>query len=337
MLYGKYRFICELENEAILPHYKGSTFRGVFGIALKRVVCALKRQECEKCLLKNRCLYVRVFETPLALEAPEGSRISTPPHPFVIEPLQAKQMEFNAGDTVTCDLLLFGDANNSLPYFVYAFDQMGKIGIGKRINGRRGRFVLKEVRNGTKTIYSDADQKMNLSESAEELTLSEPGAIFHQAEDCEKGGKKIEQPVPESGEPKEWEIKIRLTLETPLRLKFENRIHADLPFHVLTRAMLRRVSSLLNTWGEGEPDLDYRGLVEKAGDVRLTDNSLRWFDWKRYSNRQERKMFMGGMMGSVTYEGKLAEYLPLIDFCQKVHLGKNTSFGLGKIATKRVK
>ena len=59
MLYGKYRFTCRLEDEAVMPPYKGSTFRGVFGHALKRVVCALKRQECDNCLLREKCLYTR--------------------------------------------------------------------------------------------------------------------------------------------------------------------------------------------------------------------------------------------------------------------------------------
>lgn len=49
MLYGNYRFKCRFESEAHLPEYKGSTFRGVFGRALKDVVCALKRQECPGC------------------------------------------------------------------------------------------------------------------------------------------------------------------------------------------------------------------------------------------------------------------------------------------------
>jgi hypothetical protein len=40
---------------------------------------------------------------------------------------------------------------------------------------------------------------------------------------------------------------------------------------------------------------------------------------------------MGGMAGSVTYEGDMGEYMPLIEFCSEVHLGKQTSFGLGKI------
>ena len=93
----------------------------------------------------------------------------------------------------------------------------------------------------------------------------------------------------------------------------------------------------MNIWGDGEPVLDYRGLVERAGEVRISNNSLRWFDWKRYSNRQERKMFMGGMLGSVTYEGDLGEYLGLLDFCQKVHVGKNTSFGLGRIQVREAR
>jgi len=304
MRYGKYTFVCRFENDARLPPYKGSTLRGVFGIALKKVACALKRQECAVCLLKNRCLYARVFETPLALEVPEGSRISTPPHPFVIEPPSTERMEFMAGEDLACDLLLFGEINQSLPYFVYAFQQMGGIGIGKRANGKRGRFVLREVRNGKATLYTDTEQKLSLSDSVEELGIVET--------------------APPVG-------RMMIRLQTPLRLKFENEIKADLPFHVLVRAMLRRISSLSNTWGHGEPDLNYKGLVERAADVRLSENALRWFDWKRYSNRQERKMFMGGMLGSATYEGELGEYLPLLHFCEKVHLGKNTSFGLGKI------
>ncbi|MBW1746401.1 MAG: CRISPR system precrRNA processing endoribonuclease RAMP protein Cas6, partial [Deltaproteobacteria bacterium] len=47
-------------------------------------------------------------------------------------------------------------------------------------------------------------------------------------------------------------------------------------------------------------------------------------------------MLMGGMTGSVIFEGKIGEYLPLIEFCSKVHLGKQTSFGLGKIKAERI-
>jgi len=123
---------------------------------------------------------------------------------------------------------------------------------------------------------------------------------------------------------------------TPLRLKFKNRLKADLPFHVLVRAMLRRVSSLLEYYDGGEPPLDYRGLVKRAEEVKIISSDLRWFDWRRYSFRQDRSMLMGGMCGSITYDGKIGEFMPLIDFCIKVHLGKQTAFGLGKIRSERV-
>lgn len=312
MLYGKYQFLCRLENEAILPSYKGSTFRGVFGHALKKVVCALKRQECDKCLLQQKCVYSVVFETQTSMKLPEGSKISTPPHPFVIEPPLTTKTHFPKDSAFDFSLLLFGEVNNNLPYFIYAFDQMGKIGIGKRINRKRGRFALKAVKSGKKTIYSDTDQKLKITDSFKVLPLPDPSNY------------------PEST------FNLKLTLETPLRLKFENRLKADLPFHVLVRAMLRRVSSLYNFYGEGEPPIDYKGLVKRAENVRIINSDLKWFDWRRYSQRQDKSMLMGGMVGSVTYEGKIGEYMPLTDFSSQVHLGKQTTFGLGKIKAEKL-
>ncbi len=63
MLYGNYRFHCRFDAAAELPPYKGSTFRGVFGHALKRVVCALKRQECPACILRERLTRSEGIET----------------------------------------------------------------------------------------------------------------------------------------------------------------------------------------------------------------------------------------------------------------------------------
>jgi len=167
MLYGNYRFNCRFEGDAELPVFKGSTFRGVFGHALKRVVCALKRQECPDCILRERCLYTRVFETPFVQCGKEASRNSAIPHPFVIEPPPETQTHFGKGDTFECGLILFGEVNQMLPYFVYAFEQMGQIGVGRRINGSRGGFVLLEVKSGGKVIYSGSDGKLKLNDAME--------------------------------------------------------------------------------------------------------------------------------------------------------------------------
>jgi CRISPR/Cas system endoribonuclease Cas6 (RAMP superfamily) len=46
-------------------------------------------------------------------------------------------------------------------------------------------------------------------------------------------------------------------------------------------------------------------------------------------------MLLGGMIGRVTYAGDLTEFVPLLKFAEKVHLGKATTFGLGKFKMER--
>jgi len=315
MLFGKYNFRCCFQSNARLPAYKGSTFRGVFGHALKSIVCALKRRTCDQCLLKTQCIYALVFETHHAIPPPQDSRIAAPPHPFVIEPPTTKKTDFSEGDSFDFNLILFGQVNRNLPYFIYAFDRMGRIGIGKKINGRRARFVLTAVKQDGHTLYSGKDQRLHMNDDFPRLTLKQP----------EK------QPNPDGS-------RLKITLKTPLRLKYQNHLSAELPFHVLVRAMLRRIDTLLQCYGDQVPDLDFKGLVQRAESVRIveSESDLHWFDWERYSQRQDQRMLMGGMLGTVTYEGALGEFLPLIEFCEKTHLGKQTAFGLGKIQVKKV-
>jgi hypothetical protein len=308
--YGQYVFTCIFEDDAVLPFYKGSTLRGVFGHALKKVVCALKKQECSECLLASRCLYPAVFEAiPSAgFSSAVRQRIAAVPHPYVIEPPDDSKTAYRQGERLDFVLLLFGEANEYLPYFIYAFDQMGRMGIGKRRDGQHASFFLERVCVNDGIAYSRHDGKICKQPSLSSITV-------------------LPQPVIREKEA----FDIRLTLVTPLRLKYQNNLHAELPFHVLTRAMLRRVSSLLARYDGQEPDLDYRGMVKRAEEIRIIDSKIRWYDWRRYSNRQEQAMLMGGMTGEITYCGQLDEYLPLLRFCEVAHLGKQTTFGLGKI------
>jgi hypothetical protein len=315
MLFGKYKFRCCFESKARLPTYKGSTFRGVFGHALKSIVCALKHRTCDQCLLKTQCIYALVFETHHAIPPPAGLRIVAPPHPFVIEPPPTEKTDFSAGDSFDFNLILFGQINRNLPYFIYAFDRMGDIGIGKKINGRRGRFDLKAVEQDGHILYSGEDQRLDVNDDFSRLTLKQPEKV----------------PNPHGS-------RLKITLKTPLRLKFQNRFSAELPFHLLVRAMLRRTDTLLRCYGDQTPDMDFKGLVRRAQAVRIveSESDLHWFDWQRYSQRQDQKMLMGGILGSVTYEGAIEEFLPLVKFCEKTHIGKQTAFGLGHLAVEGV-
>ena len=74
-----------------LPPYKGSTFRGGFGTAFKKVVCTIKGTECDNCLLKSKCIYSYIFETPPPEDYEILRKYENAPHPFIIIAIESKK------------------------------------------------------------------------------------------------------------------------------------------------------------------------------------------------------------------------------------------------------
>jgi len=305
LLYGSYVFSCTFESDGILPCYKGSTFRGAFGQALKSVVCALKKEKCSECILNEKCLYAHFFEIP-------PNSVSPSPHPFVIEPPLTNQTFFPKGSNFSFNLILLGKTNHNLPYFIYAFEQMGKRGIGKRVKGKRAAFKLNQVTHKDQVIYSDSDNKFARPESLECIVC--PDKISHSLDVS----------------------RVKVTFITPFRTQFKNKLYGDVKFHILARAMLRRISTVFKLFGEKEPELDYKGIIDRANGVEIVDNKTKWTEWRRYSSRQNTGMFMGGVSGEIIYSGCLEEFIPLLDMSSKLHIGKQTTFGLGKISYKAI-
>ena len=71
-------------------------------------------------------------------------------------------------------------------------------------------------------------------------------------------------------------------------------------------------------------------MIQRAQDVIVKERDTRWYDWERYSARQETRMKMGGILGRVTFSGDLTEFMPYLLLGGHLHVGKGTSFGLGK-------
>ena len=96
------------------------------------------------------------------------------------------------------------------------------------------------------------------------------------------------------------------------------------------RALLGRLSALARFHDGGPLDVDFRGLIEAAGAVRLVHDETRWTRWARYSARQDRRMEWEGLAGGAVYEGDLAPFWPYLVFGQWTHVGSATTFGLGR-------
>jgi len=309
--YQKYKFTIEATEPLALPDYKGSTFRGAFGNAFKRVVCALKRNDCRECLLKTRCVYVYVFET----SPPEGTDImgmnkyEAVPHPFVIEPPVESKRAYNNGDILHFNLILAGKGIDYLPYFIYTFEELGKIGIGKG----RGKYKFLSLEDGDEPVYSIEDKVFR---------NTAPGEL-HVQEDFKTGSDTHSDSGPEDT--------ITIRFLTPARIKHQRSLAVELEFHVLIRSLLRRLCLLYYFHCGGiEPSWDYKGIIREAEKIAIEKDSLRWRDWERYSSRQDVRMKMGGVVGEVTYRGNVTPFLTILKAGEILHVGKGTSFGLGK-------
>lgn len=123
---------------------------------------------------------------------------------------------------------------------------------------------------------------------------------------------------------------------TPTRLVYSGSLTIDLEFHVLVRQLLRRLSLLYYFHCNGDSSAgDFKGIIEKAKDVKVANKALHWYDWERYSTRQDEKLKMGGFVGEITFEGNIGPFMPLIRAGEILHIGKGTGFGLGKYEIKR--
>lgn len=307
MQIGQYQFHILFTTPAVLPEFKGSMLRGGFGRCLKSVCCALRKKDCTDCLLSPTCIYKLIFETTAQPNdnIPARNRVSAPPHPYVLQPPLTTQRTFQVGDCLDFGLILFGAANSFLPHIIYAFERLGETGLREGARTGSAQFTLENIRSGDTVIYDGSRKFMDRNLPLTDIGLKDSS----------------DQPV----------TNLTVRLLSPLRLKQHNQFQDSLPFHVLVRAALRRISTLENAHGRGEPDLDYADLVKRAAGIAIKRSECRWRDLTRYSSRQNTIMLLGGLQGTITYEGDLTEYLPLLQYCEKAHLGKQTAFGLGRV------
>jgi hypothetical protein len=125
---------------------------------------------------------------------------------------------------------------------------------------------------------------------------------------------------------------IKLHFNTPLRLSQANKNirAADFNFGVFFNTLLRRQSMISYFHTESPLEIDFAALTTQARAVHLSAAQLDWFDWTRYSSRQETEISMGGLVGTVELVGyDLAEFWPYLWLGQWTHVGKGTSMGMG--------
>lgn len=124
--------------------------------------------------------------------------------------------------------------------------------------------------------------------------------------------------------------KVALRFLTPARLKYQgDLVGPKVEFSVLVKSLLRRVSALSAIHCGREMEVDFQGIIRRAEGVKIGESRLFWEQLSRYSGRQDARLSLSGFRGSVTYEGPVGEFLPLLRAGELCHVGKGAVFGLG--------
>ncbi|HLH43858.1 MAG TPA: CRISPR system precrRNA processing endoribonuclease RAMP protein Cas6 [Bryobacteraceae bacterium] len=125
---------------------------------------------------------------------------------------------------------------------------------------------------------------------------------------------------------------VRVRFLTPTELK-----GASQPaFGVLFGRIRDRVSALRAVYGGGPLPIDFRGMGERAGRVRMTKCELRHVEAERISRSTGQRHALGGFIGVADYEGELAEFAPYLEAARFTGVGRQTVWGKGEIGWEEI-
>ncbi len=287
-------------------------------------------------------------------------------------PLETKRV-YEPDEEFVFHLVLVGKALDYLPYFIYAFDELGRVGLGRG----KGKYTLEAVAwldaagsavpvyDGRRKVLTDSFSPLSLSQ----LSVSDSGSQLLAVQTKALAAVRSEpfasvRPERRRGAPKSKDAQDRLRASeveerdvrhanescydsspspvtisvsflTPTRLKYENQLTTGCEFHVFFRNLVRRIA-LLDYFHCGEEfPPERREFVDRARAVETVASDLHWVDWERYSNRQQTRMRLGGFVGQVTYRGDFTEFFPYLLLGTYTHVGKGATFGLGSIAVEQ--
>ena len=241
---ARYRVILTARSTILMPPYAGSTLRGGFGHAFRKMVCTQGPIDCRDCTLKAVCPYPYIFETAPFEGATQLRTYGDVPRPFVIDPLDTRG-EYRQGESFAFRLTLIGRAIDYLPYFLVSFRELGEIGIGKG----RGRFQLTQVlTDGGESIYDGDTQMVHNRNNA--LSFDE-----------------IQQET--ASLPTD---QLTVHLLTPTRITHEGQITDKLPFHLFWRRLIGRISALGYFHCGESLALDFKGLIAQAETVQTVQS-----------------------------------------------------------------
>jgi hypothetical protein len=305
------RFECEVITPLRLNEHTGSAIRGAFFHALWNQFCMNHdAPECAACPLVATCPVAFLVST---LD-PKSDRGANVPRPYTVQPPLDGKTDYAPGETLTFGLTMFARALNLFPYVVLAVQRLEHGGLGKRVaanDGRRGQFSVRRVW---------AENPL----TRERREVLRQGETMVQVPDVPITNEQIvnyQCPMVNS--------QLRIDLLTPLRLVDNTRLVQRMAFRPFIQRLHGRLKQLTAEYSDTPLDFNLRQVMVQAEAVRVVRDETRWVELESYSTRLGRATPIGGLIGSVTFEGDLEPFWSWLMWGQFTHVGKDAVKGNG--------
>ena len=280
-----------------LGAYPAMTLRGGLGYALRNVIC-----QCET-PHDVHCAYSKLYEACEG-QVVDGEYIPYS-RPFIIRTGENTKFLYKKNETYTFELLLFGEAIDYLNSFIIALQKFGDSGIGKE----KDMFFVKEIAsidacNGhVKMIY--ANKQLIGTPIYNALTLSPTVSQMQQ---------------------------VRVQFTSPVRLKMGGDYVDHMDAVILIDNLCRRLNSLLYYHGNKQqlPATLVSQCVDEAFQAKVVDAQLVYKKHVRISTRQQKDIYMDGLMGDIIFTNVTPLVYTLLSAGTNIHIGKQSAFGLGQ-------
>lgn len=292
--YTKLSFITKIKNNCKMPYFKNSALRGGMGKMLMEFSC-LGDGKCDNCIHFDNCMVDKVMYSKLKYK-PDFIANETSVG-YILECFD-KKVDYEKGELLKFNLILFGDTIEYISHFIYAFDILGKRGIGKYYSKYKLEKVLNE--NGRDIFINGEIVKNNiLIKTVKDYIIERKEQLLN---------------VPS----------VIVNFISPFRYKYKGHYKSKIDIDDLNIALNRRIN-ILNAY-EGIKD----EINIECNNCSFTSENLNWSENQRYSSRQDTKMKLGGVEGNISLNISNDYFLELLIAGELVHIGKNSSFGLGK-------
>jgi hypothetical protein len=300
-------------EDIVLPIFKESALRGGFGSTFKRMVCVHSMEKtCCQCILANKCAFSVIFSPSQNDEGFLKHHIAIP-RPFALY-INPNKTAFLQQDKIKIEMLLIGKAIEYFPYVFLSLQELGNTGWGKpNAKGERGKFTIEKIEE----LTEEGSKRIIYEENKKEAGLMPKGFILKNALERQYVQNKCGR--------------FKTVFETPVRMKKDKKIVTYPEFYILIRTVIHRLNSFSYFYGDGNLLKGAAPIIEKAKKVRIIECKTNFEQFPYYSKRQNEKLYLGGLVGEVVYEGNLALFYNYLKSAELLGIGKNTTFGFGRM------